>query len=572
MKTYRNSIASISLLPDELLSQILFQYVLLADPWSAQWTKILLVCRRWKNVAMGDARLWSFITDDHNGTERMRKWGKRSKDYPLSCRFNVFQHTYFGVFTRNTHRVRSLTLTGSLTQLKRFFEAVEELPILESLNLNSYSSSDDDDAAAAPVWHVPSFIVMGGCPCLRSLLLNGVGFADKADWDHVGNLTHLALEHYPSTGFSLPSLADLVGILQRSPQLKTLKVRHYIEEETLQMYHDQFNASVVLPHLEHLNFNMSIDVVTVLLECLVIPPTTSMYLVPHGVHTTYGGPHDPLSRLLVPLRLHLRRPSAPVLHSLRLNCGVSNSYSDISVFKETVCPEPLDDDHKPHISLVTHPSTQSDLRKILTKIMNAIPLHHACYLDAFGIWERDGQLSPQTWRTALRMLPTPLTVKIGVNDGMVAMLEGLLDEMRTHRAGVSTRRALKKKTQDRARSLQLGKLILVASMNRSRFDGIPPADQEEEQQMLYAKLISFLADYRDFDAPGKPAGTRVGTLEVESTAGGYMHAYGIGDDLFALVDEFAIEGKVWDPVAIARARERQQTKLRQLKEDYPDLF
>ncbi|KAF9059488.1 hypothetical protein BDP27DRAFT_1431306 [Rhodocollybia butyracea] len=62
LKSYRNAVASISFLPDELLADI-FYHVMMQDPWSSKWTQLILVCRRWNRIAINNGRLWSWISD-----------------------------------------------------------------------------------------------------------------------------------------------------------------------------------------------------------------------------------------------------------------------------------------------------------------------------------------------------------------------------------------------------------------------------------------------------------------------------------------------------------------------------
>lgn len=58
LKTYRNEVAAIAFLPDELLCDI-FYHLLMEDPWSTKWTRVIEVCRRWHRVALDHGRLWS---------------------------------------------------------------------------------------------------------------------------------------------------------------------------------------------------------------------------------------------------------------------------------------------------------------------------------------------------------------------------------------------------------------------------------------------------------------------------------------------------------------------------------
>lgn len=562
IKTYRNSIASISLLPDELLSQIMFQYVLATDPWSGGWTKVLFVCRRWHDVAMADAKLWSFVSDDHSShSMRSYEWIQRSKQHPLMCKFSVAMHStcWRDALPEEAHRLRSLSLSGSQSRVQRVFEGIRDFPILESLQLDAYKDSDDDDP---DLWHIPSVVVNGGTPRLVSLKLSDIGFVDAHDWDHLVNLTHLQLERR-SAVMRLPSLADLVTFLQGSPQLQTLAIRRYIEDSTVPLDHHHLHSSVTLSHLRHLDLNAVSYIVTAILECLVIPPTSSMYLVPHGIETTHGGPDDELIKLLRPIRLHLRHPDAPVLRSICLDSNLPDSHSSLSAHHETKCPHQYDFDSHPHISLITYPETQSDLRKILTKVLHAFPLNNMTYVYAPFVMKREKQLSPQTWTRVFSLLPMPLTIEMGVNDGMVTMLEGFLDAMRKSSSGSGGGKS--KRRRQPASSLQLYRLNLLASYHP---EALRAGQSDEEQTRLYARLISLLSEYRDLDIPSKAGGISTGTVSVDSILGGFTGVYAVRDELFAVVDQLIVKGKVYDPVAV----ERQRAEMREMVRKYEESF
>lgn len=62
LKHPRNTLVPISKLPNELLSRLFFDYARESGSlFDLQWTKLLLVCRRWNSVARQDQPLWSFI-------------------------------------------------------------------------------------------------------------------------------------------------------------------------------------------------------------------------------------------------------------------------------------------------------------------------------------------------------------------------------------------------------------------------------------------------------------------------------------------------------------------------------
>ncbi|KZV64436.1 hypothetical protein PENSPDRAFT_656562 [Peniophora sp. CONT] len=88
---HRNELVPISVLPAELLAQV-FEYlsqISFADSCSYYgigcrrgWTDNMLVCRRWRTVAVQCASLWATVTV--NGNEPMDLFLERAKAAPLS--------------------------------------------------------------------------------------------------------------------------------------------------------------------------------------------------------------------------------------------------------------------------------------------------------------------------------------------------------------------------------------------------------------------------------------------------------------------------------------------------------
>lgn len=164
-----------------------------------------------------------------------------------------------------------------------------------------------------------------------------------------------------------------------------------------------------------------------------------------------------------------------------------------------------------------------------------------------------------------------MMIRIGANDGlgMVVMLEVVLEELRS-RGHMSPAKNSTKRRSKPPTCFQLRRLIRHASLNHRRYeDNYLPTDPEGQLQQveLYDTLMSFLCDYRDTDVPMKVGGVRVGGREVNHTRHGYDSAFKIGDDLFRLVDDLVIEGKVYDPVTRAQHRAATEERMRKIREE-----
>ncbi|KAE9393468.1 hypothetical protein BT96DRAFT_1023018 [Gymnopus androsaceus JB14] len=260
------------------------------------------VCRKWRSVALDHAKLWCWISSD--STRRMYRWEKRSKKHPLHCKLDA---THPVIFLRNSERIRSLQVSGADPELRDFFQGnITNLPILETLIIQSFGGDLHDDGDSVDTWHVPSWIVDGGAPRLRSLKLDSAFFS-TGKMNLLENLLHLSLEQeaVPSGSHCLPHFEDLAAVLRRSPRLQTLNIQHYIETQTIWQQRSLFAASIHLPELHHLEVNADIVVATALLNSIVMPSYTTVLLKGHR-HLIDGYFSD-LSDLMVPVRRHLQQ-------------------------------------------------------------------------------------------------------------------------------------------------------------------------------------------------------------------------------------------------------------------------
>lgn len=126
---------------------------------------------------------------------------------------------------------------------------------------------------------------------------------------------------------------------------------------------------------------------------------------------------------------------------------------------------------KADIHIQTWPRSQHEIRQILTQIVNFLPLEQLRSIGALRIMskdldrriglEADPTMSMQTWRTLFRLLPSDLAITIGVNDGMVVLLEAILSTMQTSsQAQHKTRRQKNQRRDIGLGSRPLSSLVL----------------------------------------------------------------------------------------------------------------
>ncbi|KAI0067622.1 hypothetical protein BV25DRAFT_1819014 [Artomyces pyxidatus] len=548
LKVQRNAISPISFLPDELLFRIILQYALSGDVFSGHWVKVMLVCRRWYDVALSHAQLWSYISDSSRRSYDIWEMLERSGDCSLSCTFRHLGESGYlvqAVLEKHMYRVRSLKIHCMEKLLPLLFKEGHRWPILEHLALESWGSNNT---------HLPPSIFEHGMPRLHSLELNHIGISG---WHCFSNLTNLSLSQGHERAFPSPSFDELLAILRRSPSIREIQLHNYLPDDeavfaTLDQIYTQISP-IELWHLEHLDLVARFESVDALLRCVILAPTASLHLIVRGIYEGWEIPS-----LLVPIHRHLRQPGAPALRSLNLKC-TPHTYASITADAALKYESDLlVNDRRPHFNLITHPSQQTACRTVFTKVLNALPLdnaEHVTLTSAYG-----HELSTATWRTVFRHLPCTKVVRIGVNEGMIAVLEGIMDAIKRCPQGLWGARRRRA-----ARGLFAWPTHLSLMALNDGGTGVP---DPVAQKHYYDSLVRLLSEYRDMDAPLKPAGVCWPTLEIDSIRYGYLMCYQYRDALFAVVQNLIVDGKPWDPVSYRKSLKAIRREAKKIREEY----
>jgi len=299
-------------------------------------------------------------------------------------------------------------------------------------------------------------------------------------------------------------------------------------------------APISLPELAILDLNMDIRIITRIVQFLILPRTIHTSLVARPSLSYL----DDIKLLLIHLQQHTRRKDALILRSATVGCG---HYLDFSASDKDNCPLSILGEPVP-FHLILYPNSQHEIRQMLTKVIHALPLEKLEMLDATQIMSanymsnvigHDRDFSPQTWRTLLRLLPPRLTIRIGLNQGMLALVEGVVDAMRrAPHAFPSGRRLKRQRRLQGFGSLPLSKLVLRISHYA------PDSMTEEAQDALLVGLSGHLTTYRDLETGLKPQGASLETLAIENDHG--FHAYTFAQQLFNLTGKLLLDGDVWD--------------------------
>jgi hypothetical protein len=240
IRSSQNVYSLSSRLPNEVLEKIFLEHATNVywdweEDTKLRWFRVAQVCRRWREVAVSSAPLWSTITLSH--PEFMKLMVARSKRMPLDFTLNTEDLKY--IRRESKHRERLHSVAELLSQPARFrslafriqkggrYVALRELlrdasgaaPHLLELRLASNSRVDS----------IPPNFLTGGAPALRLLELERVAVR----WKQIPlptTLTHLTLRK----GKTLPTAAEFYTSFSTLNALQKLDIVNWLPVEPFQ--------------------------------------------------------------------------------------------------------------------------------------------------------------------------------------------------------------------------------------------------------------------------------------------------------------------------------------------------
>ena len=334
-----SAVTPISALPPELLVQIFRLYALEVPPWSGRvqklgWIGVTHVCRRWRQVALGDSSLWARITGLSPNAKWISEMLVRARNAPLVVDFVVTPAPeVLSMFPPHIFRIRELRLRGpSLVRSQGLREICAlEAPALEHFELGI--------STPYPV----TFHQLGGTtlfggrtPKLRTLSL----FKVSIPWSLIprGQLTQLKVTIFRgiSTPTSLPSDPNqLLDLLINSPDLEVLVLEFCLPAILFQAPDGQ---AIHLPRLSRLCLGGSTSCVANLLKMLQLPPFTTLRLRCISENSST----DNINVILPLVSAHFHNPAPVEFRSLRIAITNLNSLIDrmmVDVAAYTTHPE-----------------------------------------------------------------------------------------------------------------------------------------------------------------------------------------------------------------------------------------
>ncbi|VDB84647.1 unnamed protein product [Peniophora sp. CBMAI 1063] len=245
LKEYRNSLASFAYcLQPEILSNILLIYAKDNDMlFDLRWTRLLLVCRRWYDVAANTQNLWSYIDAsatpigyganrpllsqelDARDVRRIEAQRSRAGRSPLSIRMRIYdppsdmKMAYTTVFWEPF----CLSFLDLAAEHSYVCDLVRSMAPLHHANLKTLalhsSPKFGPDPSPLDIRDPLDVMLRNNIPSLQDLSLSDISF----DWTLLHDLHTLCIKYYMSVPVPF-ALRDIVAALEQCPRLNTLKL------------------------------------------------------------------------------------------------------------------------------------------------------------------------------------------------------------------------------------------------------------------------------------------------------------------------------------------------------------
>ncbi|KAI4521555.1 hypothetical protein K525DRAFT_200947 [Schizophyllum commune Loenen D] len=382
IKSRRNMLLPVSQLPDEILTDI---FLLVAFPPQSRypghidhWSRLMLVCRRWRVVGVSSPILWSHMHIYPVGLSRlllppphqMRICGT----HPLTVTVEMLEYllddfrsgwTWLEVHAND---IRRLKIRGSETCLETIlglFSASqrENLRALSMERMRETRASDD------PPFLISAEASKNIASNLRELHLEDVAL----DWDVLQNLTSVDISCFPDEDApeKPPSLTplSLLNMLRRSPTLKSIAISTFLDAAVPVAPQEP----VVLPCLLSLRLSTRALTGAFILSALHIPPETRI-----AIYSNYRGEtEENYQHLFNALRWCFTRPGVPALRTLQLSWNCIWAWYSGLASGLAIPPG------SPNLSLHTLFHNDEELcRRITMQALRAIPSEKVDYLDS----------------------------------------------------------------------------------------------------------------------------------------------------------------------------------------------
>ncbi|KAI4524200.1 hypothetical protein K525DRAFT_267242 [Schizophyllum commune Loenen D] len=312
---YRNLFVPISRLGDDILCEI-FNWVVREYPQNTpafrDWSYLMLVCRRWRIIAISNPILWRhiYVGGEQRDIWPSRLYTQRSGVCPLTVVVDlqdvspatatkIIQSTR-EVLEPHFDRIQTLIVGAATWDLEWFlgFFGAGERRALRKLVL---AVNDAQNAR-------PLVICSHGSWTVQNVVSGAsmVTYDVVVDWDHLRNLTQLRISHSNRRPLHYSAL---ISMLRRSPALEWLMLHNCIDFSQ----HNESWDQVDLPCLKVCDLHESAAICTAIMSGVRFPPVTRVSLrLSTGEH--FAG----MLALFAVLRAHFDQSKAPTLRALQI--------------------------------------------------------------------------------------------------------------------------------------------------------------------------------------------------------------------------------------------------------------
>ncbi|KAL1747249.1 hypothetical protein HDZ31DRAFT_32305, partial [Schizophyllum fasciatum] len=412
LTSYRNSLAHISCLPDKVVSEIFVRYAWATDTLhNLRWTKLLLVCRRWRNVGLTTPALWSCVgNSDHVNRQAIPRQLQLSGSHPLTVAIeeddseNVLLSAT-APLQPHLDRICSIQLRSLKGPLQQFLSmlALERRPALRTLSLHliTYDVAEEPLVLSGPQ---TERIACG----LRVLDLYDVG----VDWSRFSGLTSMTVG-YRTGSTLLLSVPILFDVLRQSPGLTDVRLRHCLA--LLHPSDGNEPGDVELPVLEVLEYQGHGSVCAELLSRMRLHPGTRFYLSIEGL------PDAPdVQPFLQALAPHLQTSDMSPRPLLQLHSAFDALVWTSAPIRHYFVPMTSRENR---LMLAVDPESDAACRRILSTIMRQLP--GAANVETLDVRFVTNRNDSDLFSYILDLLPNLRTIVISTRQISLSFIDAL---------------------------------------------------------------------------------------------------------------------------------------------------
>ncbi|KAJ7057646.1 hypothetical protein C8F01DRAFT_320270 [Mycena amicta] len=357
LKAERNAVAPIHILPNEIIAYILRSA---AFPGPFPNVSLLLVCQRWKDIAVQSPELYSTLEFPW-ALRRVCFFEqlKRSGDAPLRIHIGRLEdREVMDTLMANAHRLARLQIGGTVESMLALVQKLVEhsFPLLYDLRLAvtrmREDEHDDGDMASIPL--LPSAVFDGRIPNLRRLEL----VAFEPPWTALRSLRYLKINSKNAPLMHPLDFNGLLALLSACPELIDVALDVAVAPERRDLY-----STIRLPRLERLMLREQPRTLQDLLHFVLVPGTTRLDLQPIGVKSGLD-----IRDLLVPVRKHLRAQTALPPRSITFSVPEPAPNEPVKYFLIELNHKQTSPDYfadGPLFSITSHPDTGRLVKQIL---------------------------------------------------------------------------------------------------------------------------------------------------------------------------------------------------------------